>query len=88
MKQLEIFIPRFLPLFNQHQKWVPVTRFIKLGFDNILTNKDFFNSKLNAFKYGLSQPQFKAIRYWLLAFKIADEYKKCLYPTEFGKKLF
>lgn len=88
MKQLEFFTPQFLPLFNKHQKWVPVTRFIKLGYDMICNDKAFFSSKVNAFKYGLSQPQFKAINYWLLAFKIADEYQGCLYPTDFGKKLF
>lgn len=88
MKQLNLFIPQFLPLFNKHQKWVPVTRFIKLGYDMICINNDFFNNKTNAFKYGLSQPQFKAINYWLLAFKIASEYQKSLYPTDFAKKLF
>lgn len=88
MKQLDFFAPQYLPLFNKHQKWVPVTRFIKLGYDMICIDKDFFNRKVNAFKYGLSQPQFKAINYWLLAFKIANEYQGCLYPTDFGKKLF
>lgn len=88
MKQLEFFTPQFLPLFNKHRNWVPVTRFIKLGYDMICNNKIFFNNKVNAFKYGFSQPQFNAIKYWLLAFKVADEYQACLYPTEFGHKLF
>lgn len=88
MKQLSFFTPKLLPLFNKHKGWVPVTRFIKLGYDMVCADKDFFNNKINAFRFGLSQPQFNAIKYWLLAFKIADNYNKCLYPTEFGKNLF
>ena len=88
MKQLEIFVNQFELQFNKHHGWLPVTRFIKLGYDNILKDKTYFNNKFNSFKYGLSQPQFKAIRYWLLAFKIATEYNGELYPTKLGEALF
>lgn len=88
MQQLEIFSNSFELQFNKHYGWLPVTRFIKLGYDNILKDKTYFNNKLNSFKYGLSQPQFKAIRYWLLAFKIATEYNGELYATKFGETLF
>ena len=88
MKQLEMFSKQFELQFNKHHGWLPVTRFIKLGYDNILKEKTFFNNKFNSFRYGLGQPQFKAIKYWLLAFKIATEYSKELYPTEFGEALF
>lgn len=41
MKQLEMFSKQFELQFNKHHGWLPVTRFIKLGYDNILKEKTF-----------------------------------------------
>ncbi|MBY0358210.1 MAG: DUF4007 family protein [Candidatus Obscuribacterales bacterium] len=81
------------PTFARHETFPPRNGWLKKGFDALCKDVSVFNRDDAPIVLGVGKNMAKAIRYWCLAFKLAEEVTdkatktKHVEPTEFGQRL-
>ncbi|SRR5579883_963636 len=81
------------PIFSRHETFPPRNGWLKKAFDAIADDPNVFTRDDAALILGVGKNMAKAIRYWAIAFKIAEEKldksvkSKTMIATEFGNRL-
>lgn len=79
------------PTFARHESFHPRFGWLKKGFDKSITDPAVFLRDDAVVSLGVGKNMVRAIRYWVLAFKVMEETldakNRLLVPTQFGSDL-